>query len=56
MSVKLPGIFAEKTDRQKCLPYLHHLVIEEDDVGGAPDGTWDGAVGPRGHDDLEKFG
>ena len=56
MSVKLPGIFAEKTDRQKCLPHLHHLVVEEDDVGGAPDGAWDGAVGPRGHDDFEKLG
>jgi len=31
-------------------------VVEEDDVGGAPHGGGDGAVGLAGHDDFEKFG
>ena len=30
-------------------------VVEEDDVGGAPDGGGDGAVGLGGDDDFEKF-
>src|SRR5260370_18780229 len=45
----------DEVDRQECLSHLLHRIVEEDDVGGAPDGGGDGAVGLAGHDDLEKF-
>ncbi len=43
-------------DRQECLSYLLHRVVEEDDVRRTPHRIGDGAMGLGGDDDFEKFG